>query len=99
MGSGDMLVPGVLVSIVMVVVGALLKRAIDANDRTQREMKDAFTAGLASLATELRGLAASHSAHAESIVELRVRLTTAERDLLQVQNRVQRRRSTDEEGA
>lgn len=96
MGGGDILVPGLIVSLVLAAGVYLLKRAIDNNDKTQEEMKVAFTSGLEKLSGKLDGLATKDNAHSEAIVELKVRLSTVERELLQTQNMVRRRRSTDE---
>lgn len=93
MGAGS-----VLISLVVAVVGYLVKRAIDANDKEQAELKTAVVVGMEKLAGKVDGLAAQDGQHAVSIVELKVRLAHVESEVLQIQRRTQRQRSTDSGG-
>lgn len=81
----SIVVSGLVVSVVVALVGYLLKRAIDGVDTK-----------LEALGTKVDGLATKDGQHSESIVELKVRMAHVEGELLQLQRSVQRRRSTDE---
>jgi predicted nucleic acid-binding Zn-ribbon protein len=77
-------IPALVVSTVIALVGYLLKRAIDGVDRN-----------LSSLVGKVDGLSAKDSAHSEAIVELRVRMAHMETEHRALQSHIQRRRSTD----
>jgi hypothetical protein len=72
------IIPSIVVSLVVALVGYLLKRAIENNDKGQEKLGEALTAGLSKLEGALAALAEKHSASSESIVELRVRVAAVE---------------------
>lgn len=85
--SDSVLLPGVIVSLLISAMGWLVLRAIAGVDKK-----------LAELSVKVDTLGLKDSQHSESIVELRVRMETVERELLYNQRSIHRlRREGSEE--